>query len=390
MKQDTKDKKKLSSHQGTGILLLMFIILLVIVGGLNWRMLRNEVGDYKLGEVLFNFPNTKAEYIGINKNQVIRLTKDGISAYNLKGEEVWTQTLTLDKVVVKQKEPYVAVANLKDRVVNIFSDKGKEGTIITDNPVAYFSINENGDVAIIEETKEGHSVSAYTKEGTSLSGKRVTYIESAGFPVSAKVLPGRQLLLASYIDIYQPMITSVLVGVPLGVTEEKVDNISFGIEVKNNLVYGIESMGRGNWAAIGDGRIDYYTKEGRLTESIEIPYLIHTPYVESGLGAHYLPIVGSYIQGNQSIQGNSLLVLLDNEGKKIAEKDLGRVTYFRADEHGVVVGEGKRYIGLDTKGEVKFKLHTAQDVDHVGYVGNKLVALTKNSVLSLEKISEVK
>ena len=391
MNEDTKDKKVSKPKAATIVLGILLAAVIVLVGGLIIGDLNKREVSYKLGEIAFELPNQRAEYIGVNKDQVIRITKDGITAYNLKGQEVWTDTLTLDNVVVKEKEPYFAVANMKDKRISIFSDKGKEGDIYTDATILYFSINKNGDVATIEETKDGHIIGAYDKTGTRIPGRRVTHIESAGYPIAVEVSLDRELLLASYVDIYSPLVTTNVVGVYLDVAEEQaVDNIKFGVEAKDNLIYEIEYVNDTTWAAIGDQGIIYYDQSGKVVTDLGKRYLKYTPYVSSGLSVGYLPIIESTIQGDNIVYGKQTLSLIDASGGVIYTEDLEKaVTYFYADEVGVILGQGKDYTGYSRKGEKRFTFHATQDIEGLRYIGKKLVALTKNEVIWLEEIKEV-
>lgn len=392
VEQDTKDKKKIKSKSATVILGIILAMTILLVVGMRLSDTQKGPISYKLGQVAFEFPKTRGEYIGTNKDQIIRITKDGITAYDLTGQEVWTDTLTLDKIVVKQKEPYIAVTNTKDRKISIFSDKGKEGDIVTEAPVLYFSINKNGDVATIEETKDGHMVAAYDKSGVRIPGKRVTHIETAGFPIAVEIAPNRSLLLVSYIDIYSPVITTKVVGVLLDVQEEQaVDNIKFGNEIQDNIIYEIEYITDQTWAAIGDKGITYYDQDGKIIKEIGPKYLRYTPYVHSGMGVAYLPIMESSIQGQSMLYGKQTLSSLNAKGEVIWQQDFeGAITYYYPDEKGIIVGQGKEYRGYDTEGKLKFTLHASQDIEEIRYLGRKPIAITKNEVILLEVVEEVK
>ncbi|MGL4799291.1 MAG: DUF5711 family protein [Cellulosilyticaceae bacterium] len=394
MEQDTKEKEvsKTSHTKVISVVGILFGIIASLV--ILSKIAQFEQGPvtYKLGTIAFELPENRYEYIGVNDNQIIRVTKDGITAYDGAGQEIWTDTLSLDKVVVKQKAPYFAVGNMKDRKVSIFSNKGKEGDIVTETPIVYFSINKNGDVATIEETKEGHIISAYDKSGRQIPGKRVTHIDRAGFPIAVEVSPDRSLLLASYVDIYSPVVTTQLAGVLLDVKEEQAtDNLKFGIEQKDNIIYEIEYLDNNTWVAIGDKGITYYNQEGKVVTQVDTMYLRHTPYVTSGLAKPYLPVLSSGVQSENALYGKQTLAFLDGSGKAVNTLTFdGSITYFAADDKGVVVGQGKEYKGFDREGELKFTAHAAADIEYLGYLGRKLVAITKNEVIQLEKVQEVK
>lgn len=386
-----KDKKLLTGKQTTWILLGMLLICTVGIAVMQMGDFNSEIITYQLGEVIFEHSQQKNEYIEANSNQIIRLNPDGITAYDIKGNELWNNALTIEKPIVKHKGDYFALANKADKKIIIFNEKGKKGEIIAANPISYFAINANGDVATIEATKDGHITSAYNSKGELLGDKLqgVSYIKDAGFPISAEVTPDKQLLLVSYIDIYNPMITSVLNALMINkVGEEEVFNSKYGIEEKDNIIYEIEFINQTTWAAIGDHRITFYNLQGEKIKEVSNLYLKYTPYVDGELrGNNYLPVVVTQKGTNQG--AGDKLILFNGTGETIYTEDFAEpITYFNATDKGIIIGQGNKFTGYNKKGEVRFNFEATQDVNKVLYIGNKLVAITKNEVRLLESIPQ--
>lgn len=387
-----KDKKLLpAGKKATWVLIGMLLICMIGIAVIYISYPSAEIVKYQLGEVIFKHSEEENEYIATGGNQIIRLTQDGVTAYDLKGNEVWNNALTIDKPIVKHKGTYFALMNKNDQKLAIFNDKGKKGEITTSNPIIYFSINGNGDVALIEKTKDGHITAAYNSKGERLGDavEGVTYIKDAGFPVSAEVTPDKQLLLVNYIDIYNPVITSVLNGLIINKTgEEKVFNVKYGIEEKDNIIYEIEFLNNSTWAAIGDHRITFYNLQGEKIKEISNLYLKYTPYIDGELkGAGYLPILST--KKGASKGSGDCLTLFNEVGEVVYEEEFEEtVTYFNATDKGVIIGQDNKFTGYTKKGEVKFTFEATQDVDKVLYVGNKLIAVTKDEVRLLSGMSE--
>lgn len=386
-----ENKKQYTSKVATIAIASVFVSILILVVGAKVVQMNKEEVAYRLEEPAFKFSQTVPEYVGINKDQIIRVTKDGVTAYNIEGQEVWMDTLTLDKVVVKQREPYFAIGNMQDRRVHVFSDKGREAEIVTKNPIVYFSINEKGDVAIIESTSDGHIISAYNNQGVLIEGGRVTYIKSAGFPISVEVSPDSSLLMATYIDIYSPIVTSVITAIPLGKQEvEVVDNLKYGLEAKDNIIYDIEFLNPDTWVAIGDTKITFHnTSDGSLINEVNGIQLIQTPYVESRNKKGYLPVVGKSLKGQMTTYGKQTLWFFDAKGEIIKEHVFeDSITYYKADEKGVIVGCGKDYTGFDLEGNKRFTFHQTENIEDIGYLGQSLVGITRNNVYKLKRIEQ--
>lgn len=386
-----KDKKLLTGKQTTWLLLGMLFICIAGIAVMQMGPQNTELTKYQLGEVIFTHSEQKNDYIDANSDQIIRLTPDGITAYDIKGNEVWNNALTVNKPTIKHKGDYFALANKDDKKIVIFNEKGKKGEITTTNPLTYFSINANGDVATIEKTEDGHITSAYNSKGELLGDKvqGVTYIKDAGFPITAEVTPDKRLLLVNYIDIYNPVITSVLKALMIDkVGEEAVFNSKYGIEEKDNIIYEIEFINQNIWAAIGDNLITLYSIDGEKIKEIPNLYLKYTPYVDGALRLnHYLPVLST--QKGISQGSGDKLTLIDEKGEVVYTEGFEQsVTYFNATDKGIIVGQGNKFIGYTKKGEIKFAFDATQDVDKVLYVGNKLIAVTKDEVRLLESMPQ--
>ena len=151
-------------------------------------------------------------YIGVNNKQIYKVTTDGIVTYDLDKQEIWSDTLSLNNIVVKQRTPYIAVGSKDGRSVDIFSDKGKQTEIVTTSPIVYFSINREGSVVTIEENEKSHIVTAYDKSGKFMC-KRTSFIETDGYPIVAEISPDSGMLLISYVNVREPQVVSTLLGI---------------------------------------------------------------------------------------------------------------------------------------------------------------------------------
>lgn len=381
------DNHSSTSKKATITLVLIGVLIIIGIVASKANMSNSEVVQLKNDKTLLELEELKSNYVGVNKDQIIKVTNDGVSAYNLEGQEVWSDTLTLESIWVQQREPYFAVSSKGSRKVSIFSDKGKQGEIVTQNPIVYFSINENGDVATIEEMEEGHIVAAYNSKGNSLGGKRITYISSGGFPIAVEVAPNSKLLLASYVGVNGPKVTSAIEAIPMDKPQEdRVDSSIYGIEQKDNLVYEIEFIENDTWATIGDKYITFYNLEGEKIKTIEGLYASYIPYIHKrpSTGA-YLPVVATDSLTGNTLHAKEALHLFNKSGELIQTIPFSAsVNYFYADAKGVIVGEGNQYRGYNKLGNQYFEYQATQDISKLIYINNQAIAITKDKVILLK------
>lgn len=388
-----ESKKKPTSKKATMVLMVIGVIIALCVIVSKVQFFNSKVQKLVVGETLLEIDPLKQEQVYVNQNQIVKVSKDSIIAYNLKGEEIWKDTLTLDDLWIVQRSPYLAVANRQTRNIIIFNDKGRQGEITLQNPIAYFSMNEDGNIAVIEELVEegGHSVSTYTAKGEVLGGKRVTYIENGGFPVTAEISPNNEVLLISYINVNGPSITSSIAAMFIEQTKEKeLDNIWYGLEQKDNLIYEIEFINDRVWASVGDKVTTFYTLEGKLIQTKQGLYVTYPPYLtKKSVIGQCLPVVATpQIVGN-TVHTKETLYLFNTKGEVVLEEALDKsVTYFNADEKGVIIGQNKKFTGFNKMGVKYFEFNATQDIKALVYLDNKAIAIGKTEVMLLKVAGE--
>ncbi len=347
---------------------------------------------------IISLDRLSSTYIGINNKQIVKVTQDGVTAYDFDGEELWSDTLTLDNYIVRQRDPYIAIANKMGNTIMIFSDKGKQGEVTCQNPIAYFSINKNGKVAIIENLDDSHIVSAYDSKGNSLGVQRVSHIKekNAGYPIVVEISPNDELLLASYIDVDKPVLTSNLLAIQIQKPkEEKIDNSLYGIEQRDNLIYEIEFIRDNEWVGIGDKSITWYTLDGREIAKQENIFAHFNPYLVkvSNYGEGFLPIISTTDFNKNTIHKQNELSYFNVKGEQFFNIKLNEpATYFYTDDRGVIIGQRSLFTGYNKMGTKLFEFNTALDVSKVFYEPErkKGIAVTKDKVILLKSKKEGK
>ncbi|WP_070000696.1 DUF5711 family protein [Cellulosilyticum sp. I15G10I2] len=393
-------KSKRALGQVVSVLIMIVIIivtyLLFVRGSLvdtpkNYTVLEQE-------KELIQLDILSATYVGINNKQLIKVTENGIVAYDFDGEELWSDTLTLDNYIVRQREPYIAIANKMGNTITIFSDKGKQGEVVCQNPIAYFSINKNGSVAVIENLGDSHIVSAYDEKGNSLGVQRVSHVKAknTGYPAAAEVSPNNELLLTSYIDVDNPVLTSNLLAIQIQKPkEEKIDNSLYGIEQKDNFIYEIEFIKDNEWVSIGDKWMTWYTMSGQEIARQENVLAYFSPYIvkASSYGDGFLPIISAKDLNKSTIHKQNELSYFNAKGEMFFNLKLDEpVTYFYANDKGVVLGQRNFFMGYNKMGIKLFEFNTSLDVSKVFYLPDRKagIAVTKDKVILLKPKKERK
>ncbi len=133
---------------------------------------------------------------------VLKYSRDGISAQNASGEMVWNGSYDMTSPVVDICKNYVAVADIGDKKIMIYSgsDSGTEMTM--DYPIVQVSVASNGVIAVLQETGSSNVIGIYNPYGVSdkLLAEIPTNVEE-GYPVCMDISNDGVNLAAAYVSV---------------------------------------------------------------------------------------------------------------------------------------------------------------------------------------------
>ena len=371
--------------------IILIIITLAIIGYTayikGWIHIgNNQSVVLQTRKELFKIDSKANPFIGINKEQVFHITRDGITAYDLEGEEVWQDTFSFNNFVVMQKEPYIAVGSKEGQSIHVFSDKGKQYEITSTYPIVYFSVNESGGMVTIANNDTSYIVSAYNEMGKNLCN-RTTFIKSDGYPLVAELSPDNKKLIMSYSSVDEPQVVSRIYCMDINNSNEEVlDNVEYGREQSNNLVYEIEFISDDTWVSIGDKLIVWYDIEGNELGKQSNLSLVFVPYLHkmSQYGLGYIPMIISEKPTQNIVHRQDELAYFNHLGEKTVSISLGGgAKSIYADGDGVVIEIDNIFRGYDKLGNILFEYTADTDVSKLIYIpsAKKGIAINKESVL---------
>lgn len=334
---------------------------------------------------LFKINVKDKPYVGVNKKQIFHVTRDGITAYGLEGDEIWRDTFSFNNFVVMQKEPYIAIGSKNGQAVHVFNDKGKQYEVPSTYPIVYFSINEAGGLVTIANNDDSYIISAYNELGKKLCG-RTTFVKEHGYPLVAELSPENKKLIMSYSSVDEPQVVSRVYCMDVNDSNEEIlDNIEYGREQNNNLVYEIEFISEDTWVSIGDKLIVWYDIEGNELGQQQKLSLVFGPYLHtmSQYGLGYMPMIISEKPTQNIVHRQDELAYFNHLGEKTVSIDLeSGVESIYADGDGVVIQNGNVFKGYNKLGNIVFEYTAGADVNKVIYISSikKGIAINKESV----------
>ncbi|WP_054742719.1 DUF5711 family protein [Cellulosilyticum ruminicola] len=386
------NKLKKEHIRPTTLILVIVILGILVYGAVNMFDVFSLTGSaINLSEAkeIIKLDIKDNDYIGLNDKQIIKVNRDGIKAYDLDGYEVWSDTLSVNNYVVKQREPYIAVGSKEEgKKISLFNTKGKVIDITLDNPVIYFSVNEKGGISVIQKLNSGNMVAAYDVNGKYLGGM-ISYTSNEGYPTSVELSADNKLLLVTYVKTDEPILTSSIRAIAMEEVEGKEgEGVKYGILERGNLIYEVEFIRDNIWVSIGDQKMTWYDMNGNEIKSIANINSIFRPYLykQSKYGNGFFPIVSSDYPESSIIKRKDKLTFWNAQGTKDFETELQMAAnYLYTDERGVVIGSNNQFIGYNKMGSQTFAYKSTVDVNKVFYLSEmrKGIAVSKENVILL-------
>ncbi len=305
----------------------------------------------------------------VNQDQLIWITEDGVRALSMEGEEIWADTHTIKNISVAQRMPYFAISDKGGKTISIFNTHGKKANLQFANPIMYFSMNKRGDIVVIESTQDGHVISAYDQNGSSLGVKWVTYIEDVGHPTVAEISPDGKMILISHINTADAQIVSNIIAIEIGSGGlTKVDNILYGETHRNTIISEIEFIDGSIWVAIGDNTMSFNKLDGREIRKINDVYYNYVPILDRLVdwqGVNY-PVVTSTKPIMSTVHPVERLAFFSREGEEVEGFTLeDGVTYMYGDGKTTIIGSDRKFVAYTSLGKKRWEFTATKDMRKV-------------------------
>lgn len=184
--------------------LLIWIMALVIIAAVisvwicyqrNYRFTSYEV----VWETEIN-EGSLVEYETFGSN-VLKVTKDGVSYIDNKGETMWTESYEMKNPVASVKGSYAVIADKQGNNMCICNEDGLQGKTMALLPISKVAISETGIVAAVLEDSMSSYIMFYRKDGTMLDISITTNMAGNGYPFDIDLSSDGTQLIISYVYI---------------------------------------------------------------------------------------------------------------------------------------------------------------------------------------------
>lgn len=380
--QDVNYRKKIRKHR---LQIFYRTVLVLLLGGaavaLIYEQIKNRVyTEYEIVSSIDKTDSAEATYLKYNK-YILSYSKDGASAIDENGKQLWNQTYEMQNPMVDICDEYVAIGDYKGSRIYVMDLSGKKTEIDTMLPIQEFTVSSDGVVAVVLEDSATTWIRLYNPSGEKVTDMKTT-MRKSGYPITISLSPDSTKLGVSYLYMDSGQITSMVAFYNFGeVGKNEQDNFVSGANYENSVVPVLNFMDNATAFAVGDSRIMIYKGNQKPVSSFE--QILEEDVQSIFYGDKYIGIIRNNIEGNTRYSmdvydTNGTIVLkinFDTEYKDVI---------FHKEE--IIIYNGTECVIYNMKGEEKYS----------GSFGDGMIALipmdaaNKFIVLDSEHVKVVK
>ncbi|MFI3230715.1 MAG: DUF5711 family protein [bacterium] len=361
------------------ILLGICTLVFLIVIGYSISISNNTVTtiDINFGENVY----THKSYIYIYGKNGIKILKDD----NI----ILEDKFSIENPYVVTCEDKIAIGDKNGKIIRVYSSTEQLYTLDFTNSILGFNINKNGYISVITKVNESYGIDVHNENGVELyTIKDISLNE--GIPVSSAISHDNRVLSVSYLNIYDPNVSSNIVLYSMS------NNMAFGgYTKKNQIVSNLNFSSDNNLIGISGKelfivKINTSADNPSSREAYQNTFVNKIKYIEFLDLDNFVVCYGAPILGEDSSIENNTLVFYNSSGsergKYISPDD---IMTLEANEYGVIISNSRLFRGISTSGSKIWEYQATQDIKKVLYYQSKNnIVITTNNTIKITRINK--
>lgn len=249
-------REKIIKHRLTRIYRIALAVVLVIAVAVVIRIqIDNKVyTDYEVVKSVENIGSSDSVAKAYNGN-ILCYSRDGISAFNSKGEQFWNQTYEMQSPIVCIAGEYVTAGDYKGNTIYVMNASGPCGQIVTNRVILDVTVSDKGIITATLEDDDLVWVEIYDTTGENIVSIK-TSMNQTGFPLKASMSSDNQKMAVSYLKAEGNGIgTSIAFYNFGGVGQNVMDKIVSGFEYEETVIPFLHYVNENEAVAVGEDRL---------------------------------------------------------------------------------------------------------------------------------------
>ncbi|MBP3460663.1 MAG: hypothetical protein J6K58_15815 [Lachnospiraceae bacterium] len=249
-------QEKILKHRLTRIYRILLLIILIVAIFVVVRIqIENKVyTDYEVVNSAESIGSSDSVIMAYNGN-ILCYSRDGISAYNSKGDQLWNQTYEMQSPVVCAAGEYVTAGDYKGNTIYVMNGAGPCGQISTNMVLLDVAVSEKGIVTAVLDDDTVTWLNVYTSEGENVVSFK-TSMNQTGFPLKTSMSSDNRKMAVSYLKAGGNGINTSIAFYNFGDVGQNVMNkVVSGFDYDNMVIPFLHFVNENDVVAVGENKL---------------------------------------------------------------------------------------------------------------------------------------
>lgn len=179
-------------------IVLCLVMVLVMLAIVHFYRLNKVYSGYETTKTYEAVGSTNSEVSVYNGNQILCYSRDGVSAYNAKGVQLWNQTYEMQSPIIYTAGEYVVAGDYKGNIIYVMNGSGPCAAITCNKIIVDVKVSAGGVVIATLDDSNVTWLELYTSDGANVATIK-TSMDQTGFPVNLAMSPDNKKMAVSYL-----------------------------------------------------------------------------------------------------------------------------------------------------------------------------------------------
>ena len=298
----------------TIIVILLILAAVVGVAVFIYKVRNRTYKAYTVKSSVEIKGNSNASML-VGDNSIIKMTRDGASAYNINGSEVWNVSYEMNAPVGDVCSDYTAIADVGGVTLYIIGKEGKITKIATDHAISMVRTSSLGSTAVWMDNGSKDYIAIYDASGNKAVDMMTAAAED-GLPVTMCLSDDGSKLVTSYAYFDNNQLRNKLTFYNFGeVGSNYVDRLVGLKKYEDRLVGDVKFCGDNRVVAFSDKGVSLFDMEEYEEEIKELAIDDHIEAVSAS---------SDYFALFTSANGAYKATVFDINGKEVTVRNISR------------------------------------------------------------------
>lgn len=179
--------------------ILKAIIILAIVAAIGfviYKVLNRKYNSFEVVEAVDRKGSDIVKFITYDNDKLIKFSRDGITAIDGKGNDIWSASYEMKEPFVVTRGKYAAVADINNKRLIIYDGDGNASEVEILYPITTVDISANGIAAVVLRDEMTDYINIC--DGKEIFSQIKTRIAMDGYPLAITISDDAKKLVTSY------------------------------------------------------------------------------------------------------------------------------------------------------------------------------------------------